>query len=280
MVPTIPNTDKLAQAKGLRMSALSLLLSLAFASSAHADVWFLGVGNDGYYTDVTGIYNAYMRLPNRHETPIHSRLLSNRGGSTILSDIGWLAGSARPGDLAMFYYSGHGGTRSDYSGEELSGWARNSYDETIGYSTSWCTDDQLADAFRRVDSRVPVLAIFDSCYAGGIVGGGNDLNSLTNAFVMMSSREDQVSYGGTPYSRFTAALINGISSDLTADSDITLGEWFSYARSHTYGQTPVYFDAGNFGSFAVIPAPEPATVALLGLGGLGLIWRRAATAKP
>jgi len=48
------------------------------ASPASADVWFLGIGNDGYDRDVVGIENAIRRLPNPHHTPIHSRLLVDR----------------------------------------------------------------------------------------------------------------------------------------------------------------------------------------------------------
>jgi len=260
------------------MGAAFLIVSLVVVSVASADIWFLGVGNDGYYTDVSGVCNAYARLPNPHETPIHSRLLSNHGGSTILSDIGWLGANACPGDLAIFYYSGHGGTTYDYNYDEVTSWPRNSSDETIGRSYSWVTDDQVADAIGGINQAVPVVAIFDSCYAGGMVGGREDLNSLANVFVMMSSREDQVSYGGSTYSRFTEQLINGlgygIPADASRDGTVTLTEWFDYARGHVYGQTPQYFDADTFGSLPLVPVPEPGMVFLLAAGGCALLHRR------
>ena len=263
---------------GLRATALVLMAGLLGPPSAVADVWFLGVGNDGYYTDIAGVYNAYTRLPNPYETPIHSRLLSNHGGSTIVSDIRWLSDSARPGDVAIFFYSGHGGQRSDYSGEESAGWAINSYDETIGLSYNWCTDDQLAGAFGNIDPGVPLVAIFDSCYAGGMVGGREDLNALPNVYAMMSSCEDQVSYGGSTYSRFAEQLINGLGYGLPADTSddgtVTFDEWFGYADLHVYGQDPVSYDAGGMGALPIIPVPEPATVSLLALGWLGTLRRR------
>jgi hypothetical protein len=259
------------------MAVASLVLSLAFASSVHANVWFLGIGNDGYYTDVLGIYNAYAGLPNPNGTPIQSRLLSNHG-TTILSDIGWLATNARPGDLAVFYYSGHGGTTFDYNYDEVTVWPRNSSDETIGLSSNWITDDQVAGALGGINQKVPVVAIFDSCYAGGMVGGREDLNRLPNVFVMMSSREDQVSYGDYPYSRFTQQLVSGLGYGLPADTSrdgtVTFKEWFDYARVRVSGQTPQYFDASAFGSLPLVPTPEPASLLLMAAGGCALLLRR------
>jgi hypothetical protein len=246
--------------------AVAALLVFAVATVpahwAKADIWFLGIGNDGYYTDVTGLHNAYCDLPNPHGVAMHSRLLSNRSGSAILSDIGWLADNAGPGDLALFYYSGHGGTTYDYNHDEVTAWPRNSSDETIGRTSGWVTDDQVTSAVRRVDSQVPVIVIFDSCYAGGMVGGYQDMGSLSNVFVMMSSREDQVSYGGYPYSRFTQQLVNGLGCGLPADLD--------YARLRVSGQTPQYFDAGGFRSLSLVPVPEPTTLAFLAVGALAI----------
>lgn len=276
MIRPIPNNKRLSRTLKFCVATLALTVFSPFAYEVRADVWFLGVGNDGYYTDVTGIYSAYVRLPNPSATPIHPRLLSDRSGSTILSDITWLATNARPGDLAIFYYSGHGGTTYDSSRDETSVWPRNSSDETIGRLSSWVTDDQIATAIGGIDEGVPVVTIFDSCYAGGMVGGREDLNVLPNVFVMMSSREDQVSYGGYPYSRFTQELISGLGSGLPADSSrdgsITFGEWFDYAYARVWGQTPQCFDAGNLGSLPLIP--EPGTALILALGCLGLLRRR------
>jgi caspase domain-containing protein/PEP-CTERM motif-containing protein len=278
MIHSIPNLKKVVEAKGLHAVAASLILSFAFTLSSRADVWFLGVGNDGYYTDVAGIYGAYARLPNPHDTPIHSRLLSNHGGSTIISDIGWLTENAMPGDLAIFCYSGHGGSTYDYSHDEVTGWPRNSSDETIGRSSSWITDDRLTDAFEGMDPDVSLVAILDSCYSGGMVGGHDDLNTLANAFVMMSSREDQVSFGGSRYSRFTEQLIGGLGYGLPADTShdgtITFDEWFGYSLGRVYGQTPQYFDAGTLGSLPLVPVPEPGTVLLLAVGGCAQLCRR------
>jgi hypothetical protein len=201
--------------------ATALLTTTAVSSPVLADVWFLGIGNDGCYTDVRGLRDAYGSYARRHSPNVSLEFLtfSNHGGSAILQDINWLAENARPGDLAFFYYSGHGGKRPDSSGEELAGWAVDSPDETIGRSGNTSSDDQLAEALRKIDSKVPTIALFDSCYSGGMVGGTADLNTLPNVYAMMSSREDEDSYGGFPYSRFTAELIRGIGYSLPADAN-------------------------------------------------------------
>ncbi|OHB72480.1 MAG: hypothetical protein A2V70_14420 [Planctomycetes bacterium RBG_13_63_9] len=267
---------------GRRSAFLAAVIWLLGAPQAHAEVWFLGIGNDGYYTDVSGLRTAYQAMPNPHGTGLHFQTYSNHGGSVMISDINWLATNARPGDLAIFYYSGHGGQASDFGGEELNGWAMNSYDETIGRTGDWRTDDQLSAAFAKIDSRVPIVTLFDSCYSGGMVGGLKDLNSLTNVFAMLSSRENEVSYGGSPYSRFTSKLITGISgsrpADVNHDGLVTFGEWFSYTRNNVSGQTPVYFDAAHYSSLSIMPIPEPATLALLVAGAVTLLvlhsrWR-------
>jgi len=256
-----------------------LVLGAMSAPSAHATVLLLGIGNDGYYRDVLGIQAAIQGAPNPHGTLIHVRTLANRSGSSILRDIGWLADNARPGDAAYFYYSGHGGNTGSWSYDEWAGQAANDYDEMIGLqgSVDWCTDDQLADALGAIDPAVPVIALFDTCHAGGMIGGTDDLNSLPNVYVMMSSQESQNSYGGYPYSRFTSQLVAGLGDSLPADTngddDVTLDEWFGYAVTRVYGQNPISFDAGGYGTTSIIPVPEPTAITLLVLGAASLIKR-------
>ena len=274
--PTLVSTSVSAR----RVAAMILAFGVLGPVSAEADVWFLGVGNDGFFADVAGVHNAYTGSPNPHDTPIYSRLLSNRGGAAIRSDIDWLTTNTQPGDLAIFCYSGHGDRTYDYSDDETIGWPRNSSDETIGHSYSWITDDQVTEALSGVDPRASLVGIFDACYAGGMVGGREDLNTLPNVFVMMSSREDQVSYGGSTYSRFTEQLINGLGdglpADINHDGTVTFDEWFGYVRSHVYGQTPQYVDAGALGSLPIVPVPEPGTVLVLVAGSCILLRQRRA----
>jgi len=255
-----------------------LLFIMLTTSLVHADYWFLGVGNDGYIMDIDGLYDTFMTTYNWQNTTVHSRRYTDHGGSQILTDLAWL-GNAGPGDLAVFFYSGHGSYTGDDSGEELSGWSIDSEDETIGFSGNYCTDDAISNALSIVNPQAAVVTIFDACFSGGMVGGLDDLNALPNVYALLSSREDEYSeyIEGDPYSIFTTQLINGISgsrpADLDYDDSVTLDEWFGYAAANTIGQTPVNFDADNLGTIP-IAVPEPTTVALLGLGSLVLTFRR------
>lgn len=249
-----------------RIIIMLFSLTALTGSLASADFWFLGVGNDGYINDVDGIYNSLMQTPNWQSSTVHERRYTNRTGSQIVGDLAWFS-NAQEDDVAIFYYSGHGSFSSDSSGEEMSGWALDSFDETIGHGSNFCTDDSIANALSAVNPAVTLVTIFDTCYAGGMVGGTQDLNTLPNVFAMLSSSEDQVSYGGDPLSNFTDLLVQGITGPWPADSDengiVTLNEWFYFAGDRIVDQTPINFDAADFGSTPIASVPEPTSMLIM-----------------
>jgi len=264
-------------------AAAAVLVVGLLPASALAEYWFLGIGNDGYIKaegkDINGLHTTIMLAPNWQAATVNSNILADREGSQILGDLGWLAG-AGPGDLAVFFYSGHGSATGDVNGDELAGWAIDSPDETIGLlAGDWCSDDQIAAGLSAVNPAVPLVLIFDCCYAGGMVGGLDDLNSLPNLYVMMSSLENESSYGGDPYSEFTQQLVNGITpaggawpADANADQAVTLDEWFAYALANCTDQTPVKYDSG-LGDLNIVYVPAPASAPLLAAGAAGLLGR-------
>jgi hypothetical protein len=78
----------------------------------------------------------------------------------------WLAGRARPGDLAIFYFAGHGSQVYDLDGDEPDG-----LDETLApadvlpaSSANDIRDDELRAWLATV--RADVVVIFDSCHSG------------------------------------------------------------------------------------------------------------------
>jgi hypothetical protein len=82
-----------------------------------------------------------------------------------LSD--WLPGVARPGDLVLFYFAGHGSQTWDLDGDEADG-----LDETIAphdalpHSTeNDIVDDELGAWLRAIPTR-NIVAILDNCHAG------------------------------------------------------------------------------------------------------------------
>jgi len=260
------------------VNGLAFLLVVSATGQAWADMWFLGIGNDGYTRDVEGLYGALTADPTWcPPQPVRSLLRSNRTETQVRDDLDWLTRSPRPGDMAMFFYSGHGVSDTyDWNDDEP---LFDYDDERIGLqgSHTGLTDDELTECLWGLDDRVPVVIILDTCHAGGFVDGHTDLIRLPNAYCLLSCRAHEGSRGGYPYSEFTTHLIDGISGGRPADGDgngiVTLDEWFLFARRGTRGQTPVKYDSGGLGGLPVV-APEPATMAFLVLGTGVLLARR------
>jgi len=259
-------------------AAMVVLLSCAGVVQGR-EIWFLGVGNDGYDVDTQGAFAALSaRWTERGET-VHSQLLTNHDGPQIEADLLWLAANAGPGDLAVFFYSGHGHYASDDNGDELAGWAMDPLDETIGIQIGpWARDDQVSAALSGVNPLATVLTVFDSCYSGGFVGGTHDLNALGNVLFLAASTERQSSYGGSPFSVLTEQLINAVGpslpGDANSDGTITFNEWVAYADAEiTIQTTTPYIGFAGGGDYAIIVA-EPATMGLIAAGLAGLVARR------
>ena len=259
-------------------AVMVVLLSCAGAVQGR-EIWFLGVGNDGYDVDTQGAFAALSVWWTSSGDTVHDNLLVNRDGSQILGDLGWLATNAGPGDLAVFYYSGHGDSVSDDNGDELAGWAMDPFDETIRtLGGPSARDDQVSASLSGVNPLATVLTVFDSCYSGGFIGGTQDLNALDNLLFISASTEDTVSYGGSPFSVLTEQLINAIAPSLPADLNndrlVTFNEWFDYAEANVHGQEGVrYTTLAGGGDYPII-IPEPATIGLIVAGLAGLAARR------
>ncbi|MDP6380074.1 MAG: caspase family protein, partial [Phycisphaerae bacterium] len=241
------------------------------AVAPSSQIWFLGIANDVDLTAEEGMTDLYLALndtPSWQQTSVNVRLLTNLQGIQILDQIDWLASNVAAGDLVFFYYSGPGDVATgDIDGDEDAGGAVTSEDETIGDSSvlgDWLTDDEVADALEAINTSADLVAIFDSSYAGGMVGGLEDLDSMTSVYVMMSSAEDEdSSYVPDVGGEFTIALVEGIvdtyPADANTDDIITLDEWFTYALANTTaGQTPENYDSGGLGAVEVIDL-DPAT---------------------
>ena len=151
-------------------------------------------------------------------------------------------------------------------------------------NSDWLSDDQLAGALNNLaDTTAGILTIADMCYAGGLVGGIGDLNTVSGLTFFGSSSELGLSYAfsSDSYSLFTDSLISGLTSwsaDSNSDGILWASEWFQYSHSATVGslelQQPVFYGEDMIiASQMPTPVPLPGTVFLLGTGILSL-WIR------
>ncbi len=265
-----------------------LFIILLVPTPGPAGTIFYGVGNDGYYRDVIGLETALAHTIGPDS--FTSYTYSNLPASEIYNSTVSLATVLTPDDMLVWYYSGHGGFLPDGApGDETPAHssALDSYDEAIGLSgnSDWLADDELAGALDSLTGTTGgILAIVDMCYAGGLVGGTDDLNTVEGLSFFGSSTELELSYSlwGEPYSLFSDSLIKGL-SDLSADSDsdgtLWASEWFQYSYDATVGtlqkQHPVFFGEDSMITSRVpTPVPLPGTGLLLGSGIFLLLMKR------
>ncbi|HEY1012341.1 MAG TPA: caspase family protein, partial [Herpetosiphonaceae bacterium] len=167
----------------------------------------------------------------------------------IEAGVRWLAETAGPGDLALFYYSGHGASFDDDSGDE-----KDNKDEFLcphdcgleqGYG-SFIRDDELKQWLAAVGAKTDrVVLIFDACHSGtanaapveatakelptdlvaGLLAGAApppappvDPSLVANQILLAGCEDYQQSFilNGHDHSLFTAALLAALE-----DSSVT-----------------------------------------------------------
>jgi uncharacterized caspase-like protein len=88
----------------------------------------------------------------------------------IQAGIDWLATTARKGDLAIFYYSGHGASNPDRDGDDADGNDEFLCPHDCGTApglTTFIRDDELRGWLRAVGKKTNrVVVILDSCHSG------------------------------------------------------------------------------------------------------------------
>ncbi|HEY3380354.1 MAG TPA: caspase family protein [Vicinamibacterales bacterium] len=96
------------------------------------------------------------------------RLLTDQRATTraIVERLEWLVGGARPGDVLVFHYSGHGAQVRDRHGDELD----DGLDEIIcPYDLDWdspFTDDDLYGIVKDVPAGAQLTVVLDCCHSG------------------------------------------------------------------------------------------------------------------
>ena len=180
----------------------------------------VGVGADLPVTveDATAVAEL-LRDPSRCAYPAGQvRLLTGKEASRegVLAALDWLAGAAGVEATALVYFSGHGLETPTY------------YLMPFGSDPSDLDNTAIAggeftERLRAIRAK-KLLVLLDCCHAGGqaeakgLPGVKSPLPPETAAeleqgsgrVVIASSRKDEVSWTGQPYSVFTAALLEGL----------------------------------------------------------------------
>ncbi|MEQ9397580.1 MAG: caspase family protein [Longimicrobiales bacterium] len=122
----------------------------------------------GAVNDATSMYDVLVQRWGFPEDHVRLLLDADATAAAIEEAVtGWLPANLQPGDLALFFYAGHGSQALDHDGDEPDG-----LDETIapqdvtrGVSDRDITDDELRAWFAGLPTD-QVIVIFDSCHSG------------------------------------------------------------------------------------------------------------------
>jgi hypothetical protein len=262
-----------------------IALPVLTAGQARSAYIFAGIGNDGYFPDAQGLSTALLETSGWNGTG-NNYLHEDLSGTEIKNFIIGFQTILRPDDTLVWFYSGHGGALNDADGDETASgsFAADDFDETVGLvnQRDQLSDDDLGRAFSALTAATGsrIITIFDSCYAGGFIGGTSDLNNVPGLVFLGSSAEDEDSYrySDHPYSIFTQGLIDGL-KNLQADSDengiLLAEEWFDFAADYTLGmvnnQHPVFRGDVDMILINQTAVPLPDSLWLLGLGIVSLM---------
>ena len=200
---------------------------------SHGHAVVVGVGNDlpMTVTDATAVAKL-LTDPARCGYPAGQVQLLVGGAAlseerptraNILTALDGLADRCRadPDAIAVVYYSGHGGFRPEDGVYYL---VPDGYDPNR-FADTTVTGAEFAGKVGAVRAR-GMLVLLDCCHAAGLSGGGQvakggirkapippDLTALrgmTGRALVASCQANELSFGGVPYSFFTAALLEGL----------------------------------------------------------------------
>lgn len=158
----------------------------------------------------------------------------------------------KPGDLFIFYISGHGGQKTDVDGDEEDG-----QDETLCLWDGQFSDDILRDLWDEVPAGVRVFFVTDTCHSGtNFKYKPRSLRSsipreFKGGLIHYGGCADGTySYGDASGGVFTTALVDSWNTTNTYHS------WFAAASSKMpKNQKPTYAEFGTVNdSFRSSPA--------------------------
>jgi hypothetical protein len=180
----------------------------------------------------------------------------------VIQAVEAMAAQCQPGDLFVFFYSGHGGQSAVPVERRVDGTSGNRYEqddpdnieETVCFYDQEMVDNDFADMLSVIDDGVTVLVVLDSCFSGGFA---KDVVSRPGYIGLFSSPEDVVSMvavkfeaGGYLAHFFASGVGEQLADDRPEDGSITALELCHYIgeqyREHVCDpetkNTPSYVD--------------------------------------
>lgn len=169
-------------------------------------------------SDALGVANL-LRNPDRCAYPPEQvRALTEEGArrTTVLEALDWLSGAAGPDATALVYFSGHGVEVPEHfllpNGYQVSDLPKTAI-----------SGREFTEKLRAIRAK-KLIVLLDCCFAGGQAqakGGAwtkspappgmiETLGASSGRVVIASSRKDEVSWTGSPYSVFTRALLEAL----------------------------------------------------------------------
>jgi hypothetical protein len=190
----------------------------------------IGVGKDLPITvkDATAVKDILIDSQ-RCAYPINQVKILTENQATrqgILEGLDWLIAKVQtdPDAMVIVYYSGHGGCVPDYH------LLPYNYDQNDIMHTA-VSGAEFTEKLRAIQTK-KLLILLDCCHAGGMaeVKSGfikapsppeleNILSAGSGRVVIASSRKDEVSRIGDPYSKFTQALLEGLAGYGAAENN-------------------------------------------------------------
>jgi Caspase domain len=228
LVPENGSVKAVAQSNEVHFGGNEMAKTTSFT---HGYALVIGVGKDLPITveDAMAVKNVLIDTQRCSYPSDQIRLLTEQQATStkILQELDWLAQKSQhdPQSTAIVYFSGHGG---DFPAYHL---VPYNYDPRRLNSTA-VSGNVFTEKLRAIHAN-KLLVVLDCCHAGGMAAVkalsfrsspmppelATVLVQGSGRVVIASSRKDEVSLTGTPYSEFTQAFLEALAGYGAAEQD-------------------------------------------------------------
>lgn len=166
----------------------------------------------------------------------------------ILEDLNELAkNSIESDDLFIFYFSGHGGQKSentDIDEDDRNDECILPYDSLYDSYYHDIPDDTLINILKNIKAK-EVILIFDSCYSGGFISDLGRLNSSKLVIISASKENEKANENSETGGIFTHIFVEGLKKkkNKVNNTELWILNSFNYAKPllQKYNQTPLLY---------------------------------------